>query len=131
MSKIISSIVIGAFCFMAACGGGSPVDKLTGYTEKVLSILESNKADPAKAADAVAAFMKDNGAAIKAAGAEVEKWGNEMEEKYKSDPEGGAKAMAEMQAKMQPIMDRMKKLQEEAPELMKNEKIREVMSSLR
>lgn len=131
MSKLVASIVVSAFCFIAACGGGSPVDKMASHMEKVLGILESNKADPNKAAEAVTAYMKDNEAALKAAKDEAEKYVEEMQKNAEKDPEGAAKAMKSMMDKVGPLMERMDKLKDEAPELMKNEKVMEALRAMK
>lgn len=131
MTKLITAIVFSAFCLVSACGGGSPADKLAGRMDKLLSILEDNKADVKKAAEGVQAYVKENEAALKAEMAEFEKWGEEMETKYKDDPEGAAKVQASAMEKLSPLMDRMKKLMMENPELMQNEAIREAMSSVK
>ncbi|MFO0747909.1 MAG: hypothetical protein U1F43_19950 [Myxococcota bacterium] len=127
MSKLVVSIVVSAFCLVAACGGSTPVDKMVGHMEKLASILEDNKANPDKAGDAVAAYMKDNEASLKAAKDEAEKYMDTMKEGDKMDVD----AMTKVMEKVAPIMERMEKLKKENPELMKNEKVHDAMRMMR
>ena len=54
-------IIAASTAFLMACGGGGgTADKLMGYQEKMMSIIESNKGDLDKAATELKAFADAN-----------------------------------------------------------------------
>jgi hypothetical protein len=58
---VVFMLLIAAVVSLAVgCGGGAndPVNKIYGYYDKVLSILEQNKADPQKAGTEIQTYYK-------------------------------------------------------------------------
>jgi len=129
---LLTALILPLF---AACGGGSPANKLMDHMDKVVTLLEQNATDAAKAEAAVTAYMKDNQAEMQKLAtematkmADVQK---EMEAKMKdAKPEDMADLAQEMMSKMGIDADMMKrgndldarrkKVMEDHPELKDN-----------
>ncbi len=119
-------VIAATTAFLMACGGGSPADKMMGYQEKILSILESNKSDLDKAAAEIKSYIESNKDEMKAAMGEMVK----MTEELKSDPEKAAKMMAEFGEKQEAMQKRMEELEKEVPGIKEHEGIRDATMAM-
>lgn len=117
-------IIAATTAFVMACGGGSPADKLMGYQEKILSILENNKTDLDKAATEIKTYVDANKANMKAAMEEMMKMGEQL----KADPEKAAKMMAEFAEKKEAMEKRMEALEKEVPGIKDHAGLKDAMS---
>lgn len=114
-------IIAASTAFLMACGGGGTADKLMGYQEKMMSIIESNKGDLDKAATELKAFVEANKADFQAA---MKAMGEEM--KGKSEEE--AKAMqAKYAEKAAELEKRGEALEKDIPGLKDHAGIKEAM----
>lgn len=119
-------VIAASTAFIMACGGGSPADKLMGYQEKVLSILESNKGDLDKAAKEVGEYIASNKDAMKATMGEMMK----MQEELEKDPEKAAKMMAEFAEKKDALEKRMEQLEKDVPGIKEHAGLKEAMKGM-
>jgi len=98
---VIALVVAGSFLF--GCKK-APEDRMLSHMEQAISILESNKDNPEKAAEELRKYTEANKADIEALGKELQDM-----EKSLSD-EDKKKKGEEMMKKMGPIMERVTKL---------------------
>ncbi len=123
-------VVAAASAFLIACGGGSPMDKMMGHMEKVVSIIEGNKGDLDKAAKEVQAYADSNKAALEAVAKDMAKWGEEMEAKTKDDPAAMEKFMKEMESKGAGLKARSEALEKDVPGFKEHEGLQKALASL-
>ena len=102
----------------------APEDQMLGHMDKIIGLLEANKEDPAKAAEAITAYAKDNEAGLKALMEELAKAGADM------SPEDQKKRGEAMKEKMGPLMARIATLQKDHSDLFSNPKVLEAMTAL-
>jgi|GEM_PF-2026148 len=134
------AIVAASSALILACGGSGPFDKALDHGEKIASVIEANKGDADKAADAVEKYIADNKADLDAMKAAMEKeMGEMMAEAMKAgdNPE----ALADMRKKYASKMEsfekrgkaleaRIEKLKAENPALKDNARIDAAMAGL-
>jgi chromosome segregation ATPase len=113
------------------------MDKFTGHLDKIASVIEENKADADKAADAVEKYIKDNEAEMKAAGTAFAEEAKALMTKAMENPEKAEEIQKEFMEKNKGLMEklealekRMEKLQEENPALKDNERIQKAMEGV-
>ena len=119
-------VIAATTAFLMACGGGSAADKMMGYQEKVLSILEDNKGDLDKAAKAIGEYIAANKDSMKATMAEMEK----MAEELQKDPEKLAKMMTEFEEKKKSMQERMEKLEKDVPGIKDHQGLKDAMRDM-
>lgn len=119
-------VIAASTAFIMACGGGSPADKLMGYQEKVLSIVENNKSDLDKAAKEVSEYIAANKDSMKAAMADMMK----MQEELEKDPEKAAKMMAEFAEKKDALDKRMEALEKDVPGIKDHAGLKDAMRAM-
>jgi hypothetical protein len=119
-------VIAATTAFLMACGGGSPADKMMGYQEKILSILESNKKDLDNAAKEISAYIESNKDEMKATMGAMAK----MTEELKNDPEKAAKMMAEFGEKQEAMQKRMEELEKEVPGIKDHAGIRDATMAM-
>lgn len=129
INPIKGFVVVAVAAFFMACGG-SPADKMMGFQEKLVSILEANKGDLDKAASEVDAFLTSNKDAMKSTMKEMMEWGMAQQEKFKNDPEGAKKVAEDMEKKSEAFTARMKKLEEEVPAMKEHEGLNKAMAKM-
>jgi hypothetical protein len=78
---VFCSLVICAF--LAGCGQATPEEQFLSHWEKVVALHSENKADPAKAQDAVKAYLDAHLAEMKSLSGQ---FGNKTDKKIAEDP---------------------------------------------
>lgn len=128
MRTFLRTLFLGlSVSLLVACGGGGPVGKALEHQKAMLKIVEANKTDAAKAASELEAYIKTNEADLTAVKAEMEK----LKAEAKDDM---GKAMAIMNDHKDAIMEVQelkKKLREEAKDVMMDDKVSELLRSVR
>jgi hypothetical protein len=117
-------IIAASTAFLMACGGGGTADKLMGYQEKMMSIIESNKGDLDKAAVELKTFVDANKADFQAAM-------KSMAEEMKGKSEEEAKALQAKYAEKAAEMEkRGEQLEKDIPGLKDHAGIKAAMAGL-
>lgn len=131
------ALLAASSALIIACGGGSPMDKFAGHLDQIASVIEANKTDADKAADAVEKYIKDNEAEIKAASKAFADEAKALMSKAMENPEKAEEIQKEfmeknkgLTEKMEALEKRMEKLQEENPALKDNARIKAAMESV-
>jgi hypothetical protein len=119
-------VMATAAALFMACGG-SPADKLEGYQDKVLTILENNKGDLDKAAKEVESFISSNKDDFQKATKELMEWAMK---KFADDPAGAEKFQKDMEDRMKKFQARMEALEKAVPGIKEHEGLQKAMASL-
>lgn len=133
-------LAVSSTLILACGGGGGAFDKAADHADKMVSLIESNKTDANKAADAVEKYIADNKVALEPIKADIQKMMGEMMGEMMAAGDDKDKAAA-IEKKYQPqlegfekrtkaLEERMNKLQAENPALKDNPRIEAAMESL-
>jgi hypothetical protein len=117
-------IIAASTAFLMACGGGGTADKLMGYQEKMMSIIESNKGDLDKAATELKAYVEANKADFQAAMKSM------MEEMKGKSAEEATAIQAKYAEKAAEMEKRGEQLEKDIPGLKDHAGIKEAMGGL-
>ena len=98
-------------------------DKMFGFQEELVGIIEANKTDLDKAAAAVKEWTAKHKDELKAVIAETQKLGAELQ----NNPEKAMALMTAMQTKAKGLQERMEKLATENPAIKDHAGLREAM----
>ncbi len=116
----VVGLVLGA-SFGGACGGSDPMTRKFDSDEQIITLLEANKADPAKAGAAVSAYVAEHEGDFGVLRTEVQA--------LKADPAKLTELLKKHEERFQALMARRQKLQKEAPELFTDPKVQAALGA--
>ena len=113
--------------FLVACGGGGPFGKMITHRKAMLSIVEENKTDAAKAAAGLETYLKENEKALADLAVEMEAYQKEMgddKEKMMKEAMNYASDIADM-------MKREQDLRKDAGDVWRDDRVRDAMRKVK
>lgn len=121
MRGLVVAGLVGSASLGSACGAGDPMERKFERDEQILTLLEANRSDPAKAGEAVSAYVKDHETDFDALKTEVQA--------LKADPARMKELLEKHDARFSALMARRRKLQKETPELFMDPKVQAALGA--
>ncbi len=122
-TAIKTAIAIAISSMLFACGGSSnPMGDMLEHQGKLLALIGDNESDPAKAGEAVDAYLKDNADAI----SKIKDANKKLQEEIKADPSKAADLMKDAAS----FADKAKGVMEKTMGFMKNEKLAPIVAKI-
>ena len=113
--------LVGGASLGGACGGSDPMTRKFDRDEQIMTLLEANRADPAKAGAAVSAYVAEHQGDFGVLKTEVQA--------LKADPAKLTELLKKHEERFQALMARRQKLQKEAPELFTDPKVQAALGA--
>jgi|GEM_PF-1510636 len=128
MRTLIKGLILAlSTSFIVACGGGGPVGAALDHEIAMLKIVEANKTDAAKATTELEGYIKTHEADLKV----VKEGMDKLKAEAKDDMSKVADIIKANAGKMKEVEDLKNKLREEAKDVYADEKVRDLLRSVR
>ena len=128
MRNLIKGLALAlSTSFIVACGGGGPVGAALNHELAMLKIVEANKTDAAKAATELEVYVKTNEADLKTVKEGMEK----LKAEAKDDMSKVADIIKANAGKMKEVSDLKEKLRAEAKDVYNDDKVSDLLHSVR